>query len=105
LVDRETLLGSDAAGVSRAFGPVSWMPPPPAPSAPSAPVAPPLPFRYFGKQYVDGHWQVFLAQGDVTQLVKEGETLNETYRVKRIAPPMMELVYLPLQQVQSLMID
>lgn len=107
LLDRESLIGPDEGDGDEVFLPQSWIPPPPPPQqmAASAPVAPPVPFRYVGKQFSDGQWQVFLALGSSTLVAKEGDTLADNYQVKRITPPTLELVYLPLKQVQSLLIN
>lgn len=89
----------------------NWNPPPPAPTAaeqaaaqapPPAPMAPPVPFRYFGKAAQDGAWEVYLARGDQTYVVRERSMIDGAYRVERIAPPLLTLTYLPLNQVQQI---
>ena len=89
------------------FGSHDWSPPPPAPVlvAPPPPSAPPLPFKYVGKSKEDGHWRVFLSQGDTTLIVKEKELIDSLYRIETIAPPSMTLIYLPLNETQSLTIE
>lgn len=85
----------------------SWTPPPPPPPprpAPAAPTAPPLPFTFLGKKQQDGQWEIFLGSGDITYLVREGQTFASTYQVQSIRPPNMTLVYVPLKQVQTLAI-
>lgn len=89
----------------------NWNPPPAAPTAaeqaaahapPPPPMAPPLPFRYFGKAAQDGAWEVYLARGDQTYVVRYRSVIDGAYRVERIAPPLLTLTYLPLNQVQQI---
>ena len=85
----------------------SWTPPAPAPKAgpapaPPPPVAPPLPFAYIGKAAAAGVWEVFLARGEQTYVVRKGTLIDAAYRVESIAPPVITLTYLPLNQVQQL---
>jgi hypothetical protein len=106
LVPRAALIGEgDGAGADALFGRQDWNPPPPPPPKPAPPPppsAPPLPFTVIGKSLEDGKWQVFLASGDRTHLATEGAVLDGAWRVERIAPPIMTLTYLPLNQVQQL---
>lgn len=84
----------------------SWNPPP-APAAASAPVeptAPPLPYAYIGKKQEGESWEVYLTRGDLTFVAREGEVLERDYRVEKIQPPSLTLVYLPLGEAQSLSI-
>jgi hypothetical protein len=119
LVPRETLyperatLGARAAATSKhdaprdLFAARNWNPPPPlrpAASAPPRPAAPPVPFTFLGKKHDGDAWEVYLGLGDKTLLAREGQVLNGTYRVERIAPPDMKLVYLPLDEAQALSI-
>ncbi|MCS0613043.1 hypothetical protein NX783_09860 [Massilia kyonggiensis] len=115
LVPRDTLIGdSDAAfgqGQNGAgpFAHHDWTPPPPPPPPPQPtpppppPTAPPLPFTFIGKSVGDGVWEVYLARGDRTYVVRDkGFVIDGTYRVESIAPPVLTLTYLPLNQVQQL---
>jgi len=115
LAPRESLIGADDAAFGQAangagaqgdpFGRHDWMPPPPppAPAAPPAPPsAPPLPFTFIGKAVADGVWEVYLARGDRTYVVRDKDTIDGAYRVDAIAPPVLTLTYLPLKQVQQL---
>ncbi|NGZ88007.1 hypothetical protein [Duganella aceris] len=83
-------------------------PPPPAPpasavlAAPPPPMAPPLPFAYIGKAVADGAWEVYLARADKTYVVRNQTVIDGTYRVERIAPPLMSVTYLPLNQLQQI---
>ncbi len=93
-----------------AFGAQNWNPPPPPPppapppAPPPKPVAPPLPYTFLGKQQQDGRWQVFLGRADRTIIAKVGDVLDSTYRVDTIAPPQMQITYLPLGQQQVLFV-
>ena len=87
----------------------SWTPPPPPvklapPSPPPAPVAPPLAFTFIGKKLEAGAWEVFLARGEQSFVVREGSVIDSTYRIDKISPPNLSLTYLPLGQTQSLSI-
>jgi len=111
LIPREALIG-DADDQFRQDGdPVfarqDWTPPPPppapaAPAPPPPPSAPPLPFTFIGKSVAGGAWEVYLARGDRTYVVRDKTVIDGTYRVETIAPPLLVLTYLPLNQVQQL---
>ena len=87
-----------------------WTPPPPpapktvlAPPSPLPPQAPALPFRYMGRmQEEGGKTQVYLVNGDVLFTAKVGDTLDGTYMVQKIDRQEMALLYLPLNQTQTL---
>lgn len=112
LVPREALIGDGdeqfRQGDNPVFGHQDWTPPPPPPPPPAPapppppPSAPPLPFTFIGKSVADGAWEVFLARGDRTYVVRDKTVIDGTYRVDTIAPPVLTLTYLPLNQVQQL---
>lgn len=110
LVPREALIGADAMdGRLDVFGLHDWTPPPPPPPKrtgveppPPPPMAPPLPFTVLGKAVADGSWEVYLARGDKTFIVRDKTVIEGTYRVDAITPPNLTLTYLPLNQVQQL---
>ncbi|MEN3274298.1 MAG: hypothetical protein V7631_88 [Massilia sp.] len=109
LIPRETLIGDDAdrfgAGDKALFARQDWTPPappPPKPPPPPPPSAPPLPFTVIGKSLEDGKWEVYLSAGERTHIANEGATLDGGWRVERIAPPIMTLTYLPLNEVRQL---
>lgn len=84
-----------------------WNPPPPPPPPPSRtppppPMAPPMPFTYIGKALADGAWEVYLSRGDKTYSVRLQTVIDGTYRVDRIAPPLLTVTYLPLNQQQQM---
>jgi hypothetical protein len=89
------------------FASKDWSPPPavvkPKPiEAPPPPTAPPLPFTYLGKALSAGKWGVFLARGNQTFIVNSKSVIDGIYRVEAIEPPLLKLMYLPLNQVQQL---
>jgi hypothetical protein len=86
------------------FGVTAWDPPAPkvATGPPAAPQAPPLPYSYLGKKWEAGRWEVYLALGEDTRVVRPHSRLDEKYRIDTIAPPTLSLTYLPLMQVQTL---
>ncbi|SDH37061.1 MULTISPECIES: hypothetical protein [unclassified Duganella] len=85
----------------------NWNPPPPPPPPPSKtppppPMAPPLPFIYIGKAVADGAWEVYLSRGDKTYSARLQTVIDGAYRVEKIAPPLMTVTYLPLNQQQQM---
>ena len=71
----------------------NWTPPPPPPSPPPPPPppsAPPLPFTYLGKALENGEWEVFLARGDETLIVRNKMVIDGVYRIDAIAPPVAD---------------
>ena len=110
LLPRSEVAGEDGdtfGGAAGVFQSQSWTPPPPkmvvaAPPPPPPPMAPPLPFVYLGKAAADGAWEVFLSRADKTYIVRTNTVIDGAYKVVAIAPPVMTLTYLPLNQVQQL---
>lgn len=109
LLPRDELMGETGADGSVLFGSQNWNPPPPPvpvqpvnTAPPPAPTAPPLPFTLIGKSVSAGAYEVYLARGEQVYLVRDKMTIDGTYRVDKIVPPMLTLTYLPLNQVQQL---
>lgn len=75
---------------------------PPKALPPPPPQAPPLPFRYLGKMIEDGRTTAFIVSGERNLIVREGDTLQDVYRVERIEEQSMTFTYLPLKQTQVL---
>lgn len=89
------------------FARSSWSPPAPPvktlpPAAVVAPSAPAVPFIFIGKKLDDTVWEVYLAQGEKSYVLREGSLIDNTYRIDKIAPPNLSLTYLPLGQTQNL---
>ena len=109
LQERAALVGMAGSG-GAAFASHNWTPPPlppaapPPPPPPPPPSAPPLPFTVIGKAVANGQWEVFLARGSETLIVRDKMVLDGVYRVDAIAPPGMTFTYLPLNQVQQITI-
>ena len=92
------------------FGSRSWAPPPapPKPAAkavaepppPPPPAPPPMPYRVAGQVVHDGSAQVVLAKGDRVITVREGQVLEDGYRVESIRADGVMLVYIPLEARQ-----
>jgi hypothetical protein len=110
---REELIGGARTAETNAmFASQSWAPPPPPPPPPSKsepqseapPAAPPLPFTYLGKKAEDGTWEVYLARGDKTYIVREHSVIDPMYRVDAIKPPTLSVTYMPLNEIQVLTI-
>jgi hypothetical protein len=112
LIPRDTLILPGKTGLTlgkQLFASGSWTPPPPpvkplAPLPPAAPTAPALPFTFIGKKLEAGVWEVFLARGEQSFVVREGAVIENTYRVTKISPPNLSLSYLPLGHTQNLSI-
>ena len=68
------------------------------------PTAPPLPFTYMGKLMSGGELAVFLVQGERNLIVHEGDTIDSLYRIERIAEGDITLLFLPLNQRQTIVI-
>lgn len=75
-------------------------PPPPAPVPPV--VIPPLPFAFAGR-YTDGEvTTIFLTENNKMHRVRQGETINATYRIEKIQQSSITITYLPLGVSQTL---
>lgn len=86
------------------FAGKSWFVPPPPPKA-ELPTAPPLPFVYMGKLAEEGEKMVILlTKQNRSYQVREGDVLDNTYRVDEVQPPVMTLTYLPLNIKQTIQI-
>jgi hypothetical protein len=109
-LDGKKIAASSSAG-STIFGPQSWVPPPPPVDPklknlpPPTPVAPPLNFTYLGKKQEAGVWEVYLARGEKSYIVRSLDVIDGTYRVDAVTPDALVLTYLPLNQVQQLNIN
>ena len=94
------------------FAARSWTPPQrverpaaaaaPAPVAAAAPQAPPLPYRFAGQVVHDGGARVVLARDDRVLTVREGDILDDVYRVESIRADQVTLLYLPLGKEEHL---
>lgn len=76
----------------------SWLPPPPLPppTVQQTPTAPPLPFT-FGGRYTEGNnITVFLMERNQMHKVKQGDTINGSYRVEKIEQAFISFTYLPM---------
>jgi hypothetical protein len=90
----------------------SWYMPPPAasapvqsvvPIAPPVPTAPPLPFHYMGRmQEEGGKLIVYLSQGQRAYSVSQGDTLDGTYRLDKVAANFLVMTFLPMNIKQTL---
>lgn len=97
-----------AASASTLFLAQSWerkpppAPPPPPPAPAPPPAAPPLPFRFMGRLDDGATVKVFLRNGERVYAAAVGDVLDGQYKVARIDPRELTLVYLPLAQPQTL---
>jgi len=72
---------------------------PPEPAAPTAPI---LPFRFIGRMGERDDLQIFLQSGEKLYVVRQGDVIDDTYRLDRVSATELSLVYLPLHQPQTL---
>lgn len=103
---REALIADHSAGPAvDLFTARSWAPPPPPVAVAPAfevEVAPPLPFQVLGKKREGDRWEIYLARDGQTFIVHEGSSIDDTYKVGRIAPPTLSIVHVPLGLTQTL---
>lgn len=107
LVPRDELLGGAGTDDGGAFHTRNWNPPPPEqptspPPPPPAPTAPAIPFVFIGKTLGEGKLDVHLSQGDRIHTVHAGDVIDGVWRIDAVAPPMMTITYLPLNQAQTM---
>ena len=88
------------------FGSRSWAPPAPASAAPAAPAAPPVappnPYKVAGTLVQDGPKRVYLVKGDRIYEARQGDDLDDGYRVHSIAADHVVLLYVPLGNKEQL---
>lgn len=77
------------------FSPRSWAPPPQQQQAQQAEArrAPPNPYRFAGTVQHEGKRKVFLMAGNRVVEAKEGELLEEGFRVKSVTSDAVTLIY------------
>lgn len=73
-----------------------------APVVVAAPTAPALPFQFVGRLGDRDDLQVFLQSGEKLYVVRQGDVIEDTYRLDRVSANELDLVYLPLHQSQTL---
>lgn len=81
--------------------------PPPISPSPPPPQAPPLPFEFFGRTEAvgaGGAVLIHLRRGKDVFSVRESAQIDDLYRLDRIGPDALEIVYLPLAEKQLLVI-
>ncbi|MBI6898406.1 hypothetical protein JET64_16530 [Pseudomonas putida] len=89
-----------------------WTPPQPLATVTEQPVvsapvaaattAPTLPFRFIGRMGERDDLQIFLQSGDKLYVVRQGDVIDDTYRLDHVSATELSLVYLPLHQPQTL---
>lgn len=61
-----------------------------------------MPFSFLGR-YEEGETRIILlVRGERIYTVAEGEVIDNTYRVERLAGGQLELIYLPLNIKQTI---
>ena len=76
------------------FSPRTWAPPPQQQAQQAeAPRPPPNPYRFAGTVQHDGKRKVFLMTGNRVVEAKEGELLEEGFRVKSVTSEAVTLIY------------
>jgi hypothetical protein len=66
------------------------------------PVAPPIDFTYLGRYGEADSRIVVLSRGDRVYTVKVGDVIENTYRIEKFTPGMVNFTYLPLNITQSM---
>ncbi|WP_369986779.1 hypothetical protein [Pseudomonas xanthosomatis] len=66
------------------------------------PTAPTLPFQFVGRLGDRDDLQVFLQDGEKLYVVRQGDVIEDTYRLDHVSATELGLVYLPLHQLQTL---
>jgi hypothetical protein len=104
---RTALNETPAPQVTLAWGPPPPPPPPPLPKGykPPPPPPPPLPFQAIGKLEDQGSITAFLLASDGTYAAKQGDTINNNYRVEEVTPQKIVFTFLPLKVRQELSLD
>jgi hypothetical protein len=77
-------------------------PPVELPPAVEVPTAPAMSFTYLGRYGESETRIVVLSKGDRVYTVKVGDVIENTYRVEKFTPGMVNFTYLPLNITQSL---
>lgn len=77
--------------------------PPPQPLL-TPPTPPALPFTYIGKLIEGREIVVFLGLRGKNLAVKTGDTIQNTYRIEEIKPPLLIVTYIPMGIKQSIQI-
>lgn len=103
-----------SAGLRDPFATGSWDAPVAAAKQPSAATASALPastateaelpFTYVGKLVDHGHTMVFLSRQDRNYVAREGDVLDNAYRIEQIEPARITMTYLPLNTKQMMTI-
>jgi hypothetical protein len=68
-------------------------------------VAPPVPYRFAGRVRKGAEEEFLLSKGDLIFPVKEGDTLDGTYRVVAVKAEGIELLYLPLGTTERIIVS
>lgn len=80
-------------------------PPPPAVQAPPPkPTAPALLFRFLGRMVDGGTRIVFVTDGGRNLSLKQGDVVDNLYRLEEVSDASVTFVYLPLEERQTLQI-
>lgn len=67
-----------------------------------APSLPPLPFQFVGRLHDRSDLQVFLQNGEKIYVVRNGDVIDDTWKITGISDLELSLVYLPLHLSQTL---
>jgi hypothetical protein len=74
-------------------------------SAPVVETAPPMPYRFAGRVRKGAEEELLLSKGELVFPVKEGDTLDGTYKVVAVKPDLIELIYIPLGTAERITVN
>ena len=72
---------------------------------PVLPVTPPLPFQYMGRLNDGDDQIIYLGRGEQTIVARVDDTIDGTFKLKRIGINEIEFVYLPTGETQVMSLD
>jgi hypothetical protein len=63
---------------------------------------PTLPFKLIGQYVENGRIAVFMSMGERNFVAREGDTIEDVYRIEKLTEEELVLIYLPLGKTQRI---
>jgi len=107
----ESLQVPERRALSPVRGELFGAPPPPpqsvagAASVPAVQTAPPMPYRFAGRVRKGAEEEFLISKGDLIFPVKEGDTIDGTYKVVAVKADGIELIYIPLGTTERVVVS